>query len=102
MPVPPIQSVPTLAELGSLREPARTASTGDATGFAALVGDQLANVQALDHEAASESRAVATGTSSDLAGALVSVERADLALQLTTQLRNKAVEAYQEIMRMQV
>ena|SRR3712207_2208496 len=99
MPIPPVQSIPTLPELGAARE---AASPSAATDFGSLVVDRLAQVQELDHEAAAQSRAVATGTSTDLAGALVSVERADLALQLTTQLRNKAVEAYQEIMRMQV
>jgi flagellar hook-basal body complex protein FliE len=45
---------------------------------------------------------VATGTSSDLAGATVAVEKASIAMELTSAVRNKAIEAYQEIMRMQV
>ena len=101
MPIPPVQSVPTLPSLGGLDAPA-TSNPAGAAGFGKLVGEQLANVQQLDQQAAAQSQAVATGMSNDLAGALVSVERADLALQLTTQLRNKAVEAYQEVMRMQV
>ena len=101
MPIVPIQSVPTLPSLGGL-EQAGGAKPTQGAGFGELVGDQLANVQALEHTAAAQSQAVATGMSNDLAAALVSVEKADLALQLTTQLRNKAVEAYQEVMRMQV
>ena len=38
----------------------------------------------------------------DVFNPVVAAEKADIALQLTLQVRNKAVEAYQEIMRMQV
>ena len=102
MAVPPVQSVSTLPGVGGLAGPAPAPGSAGGTGFAGIVGAQLENVQALEQDAAAQSRAVATGTSNDLAAALVSVERADLALQLTTQLRNKAVEAYQEVLRMQV
>jgi flagellar hook-basal body complex protein FliE len=33
---------------------------------------------------------------------MISAEKASVALQLTLQVRNKLVEAYQEVMRMQV
>ncbi|MGB9839447.1 flagellar hook-basal body complex protein FliE [Thermovenabulum sp.] len=33
---------------------------------------------------------------------MISAEKARLSLELTVQLRNKAIEAYQEIMRMQI
>jgi flagellar hook-basal body complex protein FliE len=33
---------------------------------------------------------------------MITMEKADLSLRLTTKVRNKVVEAYQEIMRMQV
>ena len=97
----PVQSIPTLPGLPGLEQVASAKSPSSA-GFGELVGEHLSQLQALEQDAASQAQAVATGASADLAGALLSVERADLALQLTTQLRNKAVEAYQEVMRMQV
>jgi flagellar hook-basal body complex protein FliE len=33
---------------------------------------------------------------------MIAMEKADVSLRLTTKVRNKVVEAYQEIMRMQV
>lgn len=38
----------------------------------------------------------------DVTQVLIAAEQAQLSLQLTSQVRNKAVEAYQELMRMQI
>ncbi len=40
--------------------------------------------------------------SGDVHDAMIALQRADLTLQLTVQVRNKLVSAYQEIMRMPV
>ena len=48
------------------------------------------------------SKALAAGQVEDISQVVVAAEKADIALQLTLAVRNKAVEAYQEIMRMQV
>ena len=45
---------------------------------------------------------LAAGELEDISQAVVASEKADIALQLTLQVRNKVVDAYQEIMRMQV
>ena len=45
---------------------------------------------------------VATGQATDVSQVAMTVERAVLELQMATQIRNKAVEAYQDIYRMQV
>ncbi|NBD22473.1 flagellar hook-basal body complex protein FliE [Paenibacillus sp. T1] len=38
----------------------------------------------------------------DVSQVMVASEQAELGLQLTSQIRNKVIEAYQEIMRMQI
>jgi flagellar hook-basal body complex protein FliE len=43
-----------------------------------------------------------TGESVDLHELMISMEKADISLRLMVQLRNKAIDAYQEIMRMQI
>jgi flagellar hook-basal body complex protein FliE len=45
---------------------------------------------------------LATGEVTDLHKVMIAVEKAGLSLQMTMQVRNKMVEAYQEIMRMQI
>jgi flagellar hook-basal body complex protein FliE len=51
---------------------------------------------------AKAAQALATGTATDISAATVAVEKAAIALQLTAAFRNKAVEAYQDVMRMQI
>ena len=43
---------------------------------------------------------VSTGKSQNLHEMMVALNKADLSLKMLTQVRNKAVEAYQELMRM--
>jgi flagellar hook-basal body complex protein FliE len=72
------------------------------SGFANLLSQKLGGVVDLQNEADSASQAVATGASSDLAGATVAVEKASIAIDLVSAIRNKAIDAYQDVMRMQV
>ena len=43
-----------------------------------------------------------TGESQDLHTTIIAVQKADLSFQMMMQVRNKIVQAYQEIMHMQV
>lgn len=45
---------------------------------------------------------IAQGKVENLQHALYLIEKADISLRLLTEIRNKALESYQEIMRMQV
>lgn len=71
-------------------------------GFGAMLGKQLQGLGELQTEAADASQALATGTATDPASVVVSVERARLAMQLASQLRTKGVDAISEIFRTQV
>ncbi len=56
-----------------------------------------------DVNAAEElSKQAAVGNVEDLHDVTIALEKANLGVQLTVQVRNKVVEAYQEIMRMQI
>lgn len=43
-----------------------------------------------------------TGESRNLHEVMISLEKADISMRLLTQVRNRVIDAYQEIMRMQV
>ncbi len=47
-------------------------------------------------------RKMITGEVNDISEVMIAAEKANLSLGLTVQVRNKVVEAYQEIMRMQI
>jgi flagellar hook-basal body complex protein FliE len=89
----------------SLRDTARGAQQTAKPGgpsFGQMVSDAVQQLNQIQQEADGAALQVATGTGGDLHTALVTVEEASLALQLALQVRNKVVEAYQEVMRMQV
>ena len=45
---------------------------------------------------------LATGKAESIPDVMIAAEKADIALRLMLQVRNKVIDAYQEIMKMQV
>ena len=79
-----------------------TAAPAAAGGFADMLSGAVSglNTQLVDSEHLSEQ--AATGGLADPTVALVAVEKADLAFNTAVQVRNKLVEGWQELSRMQV
>ncbi|MEV4707743.1 flagellar hook-basal body complex protein FliE [Actinoplanes sp. NPDC049316] len=75
--------------------------TGPNTDFASMLSKGLESVQASQTKAGDLAVQVANGTLQDPAQYTMAATEASLGLQLTMAIRNKAVEAFQEIMRMQ-
>jgi flagellar hook-basal body complex protein FliE len=103
-PLPPIQPLTPTAgdfQLPALDDSApATSSSGGA--FGQLLGDAIDKLTASQADAAVQSQQLATGQATDVSAVAMSVEKASLELQLAAQVRNKAVEAYQDLFRMQV
>ena len=76
-------------------------TSGVGTDFAGLLSKGLESVQASQSKASDLAVQVADGTLADPAQYTMAATEASLGLQLTMAIRNKAVEAFQEIMRMQ-
>ena len=70
--------------------------------FGEFVVDALKKTNELELESERLNEALATGRIEDISQVVVASQKAEIALQLTLQLRNRATAAYQEIMRMQV
>jgi flagellar hook-basal body complex protein FliE len=70
------------------------------TDFASLIGEGLQKVDALDRTASSKAIQAATGDLSDVHDYVIAAQEAQTAVELTTTLRNKALESFNEIMRM--
>ena len=84
-------------------KPAPAAAPQDETGgFLGVLKAQLDELIELTNEAEQLQQAFATGQVEDINEVILAVQKADLALNLALELRNKMVEAYQEISRMQV
>ena len=79
-----------------------SAGTQGADSFANVLKDSLTQVNSLQHEADQAIQSLATGGPATLHDTMLAVEKAELSFKLMMQVRNKIVEAYQEVLRMQV
>ena len=70
--------------------------------FGQLLTNALGDVNKVQLDAKQASIDLAAGKIQDVSEAVIATEKASIALQLTMQVRNKVIDAYQEIMRMQV
>lgn len=70
--------------------------------FAAVLKDKLTSLNASQVDAGKASEDMATGRVDDVAQTMLRIEQANVSLQMATQVRNKVIESYQEIMRMQM
>jgi flagellar hook-basal body complex protein FliE len=83
--------------------PGNDAAAGtEGAGFGDLLGKSLQSLAASQEEASGAAQALATGQASDPTAVVMAVERAQLAMQLASQIRTKAVEAAQDIFHTQV
>jgi len=71
-------------------------------GFSDLLKNAVESVNTMQHEAGRLEDAVANGENVNIHQAVIAGEKAGLSFQLLMQVRNKMIDAYQEVMRMQV
>lgn len=71
-------------------------------GFSQLFGDMVGKVNEMQTKADKAIEMLATGESKNLHEVMIAMEKSSISFQFLTQVRNKAIEAYHEIMKMQV
>jgi flagellar hook-basal body complex protein FliE len=113
---PPLPRTPSVGELdqsllglpdglaaGSAGAPRPAEGPGAAANsFAKLLSDAVGQIDGLQKNADSNVQKLATGQPVDMHDVTISTEQANLSFQLGLQVRNKLIDAYQEVMRMQV
>ncbi|MGI4755511.1 MAG: flagellar hook-basal body complex protein FliE [Janthinobacterium lividum] len=92
----------TAATAATTKPNAATATAGSESSFSDVFQSAVKSVDSLQKGADQQITGMLTGTSdSDVNKVMVSVEKADVAFQLMMQVRNKVVNAYQEMEKMQ-
>ena len=83
--------------------PSSTSSSAE-TGksFADTLKDAVGNVNELQKNSDKQMQALATGKTDNVADVMIAAEKADITLKVMVQVRNKIIDAYQEVMKMQV
>ena len=77
-------------------------TTNSASSFLDILKDKLDEVNAQQVNADQSTENFIKGDDSDVSQVLLDTEEAKMSLELAVQVRNKLVEAYQEINRMQI
>ena len=100
MAIQPIGSINTLVKGGEVQR-----GNDFSTPFSAFLNaatDNLENVNNLTKEADQMSVDFALGRTDNIADVMIAQEKASVALQYTVQISNRLIEAYNEIIRIQV
>jgi flagellar hook-basal body complex protein FliE len=99
MTLPPISSV---AGTSGINTAESVAATQPGEGFGDAISSALEAVSDAEFNADAIAQDIATGGEATVQELMTSMTKAQLSVDLLVQVRNKAIEAYQEIMRMQI
>ena len=106
MAITPLTATNPLATLASTTAAASTSSTSStaATGGGGFTETLRSMLQSVDGATGAANSAVTNmlGGSGDVHEAMIALQRAEMTMQLTVQVRNKLVAAYQDVMRMPI
>lgn len=69
--------------------------------FANLISDAIGDVNSLQQQAGDAVRGLITGSGVDVHQAMIATEKASMSFELALAVRNKAVQAYQQVMGLQ-
>ena len=86
---------------GILPLPTSTVQPGN-VGFEKMVTDLVGEVTAKQAEAANSVNGLMSGKNVSLHQTMIAMEEASISFQLMVEVRNKLLESYQELMRMQL
>jgi flagellar hook-basal body complex protein FliE len=90
-----------LAQLKDFQQKAGKAAEGQEK-FSEVLSNALKQVNELQGSSNQEINRILAGDMKDVHSAMIAIQKAGLSFQMLMQVRNKLVEAYQEVMRMQV
>ncbi|MTV27348.1 flagellar hook-basal body complex protein FliE [Nitriliruptoraceae bacterium ZYF776] len=97
-PLPPIGAVPPIAP----NAPAAPTGGAPSAGFGQALTQGLQQVSSLEHQADALSNDLLTGGPTRIHDVMVATSESALAVDLLVQVRDRALEAYQEVMRLQL
>ncbi len=81
--------------------PTSTPKSATSTPFSDLLTDSVAQVGQLEDQARSAVTGLMSGSGVDVHEAMIATQKASMAFELSLAVRNKAVQAYQQVMSMQ-
>lgn len=95
-------SLGTVQSMNSISPSVKTTPFEAQESFKNYLKGALENVNETQAQSNAATQALMNGNMDNLHQVMITAEKASVTLQTTLEIRNKVVEAYQEIMRMQV
>jgi flagellar hook-basal body complex protein FliE len=95
----PISSI---TPIGMPQVPAAATAAGQPGEFQSALSSAINSIESLQNKAATSVQQFLTGENEELHTTVLATQKAELAFELGLQVRNKVVDAYQEIMKMQM
>ena len=95
------QALPSFAGAGAGKAAVATGSSAAATPFSDLLTDAVGQVDQLEQQAHTAVAGLMTGSGVDVHQAMIATQKASMAFELALAVRNKAVQAYQQVIGMQ-
>lgn len=89
-------------QVTSLPSPGTPAAGGADGDFSKVLLDSIDEVNRLQSEAATATQKFATGQTTNMAEVMVAVQKADVAYSMLMEIKNKLMDAYQEIQQMRI
>lgn len=89
-------------QMPEIRRPRELGTERAGANFGDTLRDAITTVNNAQKQSDLAVQNLMTGESQDLHATLIAVQKADLSFQMMMQVRNKIIQAYQEIMRTQV
>jgi flagellar hook-basal body complex protein FliE len=79
-----------------------TSESSSATGFGKMLSESIEKVNQYQADSDRAVKELVAGRNKNIHETMLTMERADTSLKLMMQVRNKVLEAYREIMKMQI
>jgi flagellar hook-basal body complex protein FliE len=97
-----VQSLPGLSSAATGASSAlSTGQTSQPTPFSDLLTDAVGQVNQLEEQAHAAVQGLMTGSGVDVHQAMIATQKASMAFEMALAVRNKAVQAYQQVIGMQ-
>ncbi len=97
-----MKDITLLNHISSLADPSSKQTNNVGSGFTDILKDVVAETSKEQIASDKAIEKLNTGEAKNIHEVMISMEKADISMRLLVQMRNKIVDAYKEVMRMQV
>ncbi len=97
-----IETGKTASEMRADQMKPMSATPSDGKSFADTLKDAVGTVNQLQKDSDKQAQMLATGKTTNIPEVMMAAEKADIAVRMMVQVRNKIIDAYNEVMKMQV